>query len=718
MIGLEALFLTYLRTSFFGSVMILAVLLLRPLLRKAPRNICCILWLLVAVRLLLPFQLESQLSLQPRPMTDAVSITEVAPEPSPVTDVQPPVTVDQPEADGQPPLSRNGIPKAVLAVIWTAGGLGMIIYAAVSLAKLRKRVWDAIRCPDGVWESDRIADAFLLGYWKPRIYLPIRLNQRDRELIIRHERAHQSRKDQWWKLLGLVCLSIHWFNPLVWLGYVLMCRDIETACDEKVIEDLTLSQRKEYSLALLNRGKRLSGLLSYSVAFGEVNLKHRIQGVLNYRKPGLWVTCGAVTVAVTIAVCFMTNPVDQQNCVHEFDSVVTVQASCLKAGVRTDTCKRCDYSRTEEVPAISHRYDAGTVIQEASCTAEGKRTHTCTLCNEHKTEAIPMLEHAYDEGTQTQAPTCSEKGIVTYTCKTCGYLHTEETDTLPHTFGEKTVTKSPTCISEGEICVSCTVCGHQEPVETIPKSQDHNYENKVIRKPTCVDPGMGQEVCTLCGHSVDCDYQLTDHSYGEAVVTKQATCTAKGERTYTCSVCNDVKTETVSKKDHTWNDAECNTSMVCTVCGKKGSVQEHDYVVIDHSFAFPNSLSTKTYKCLRCDTTKTTYFGHNGPYDMDALEKAGVAYAQKLGFITNPCPGHGTYSVVTRDPYYSVASLNGGQKWLEDMLFSMIDEVDRWCEDNTQYYVEIVADYVFSFMTKEGSYFELEVYYHHCTQGE
>lgn len=134
--------------------------------------------------------------------------------------------------------------------------------------------------------------------------------------------------------------------------------------------------------------------------------------------------------------------------------------------------------------------------------------------------------------------------------------------------------------------------------------------------------------------------------------------------------------------------------------------------------AYPTSLGTETYKCTRCGDTKTTYFGRNGTYDMAALEKAGVAYAKKLGFITNPCPGHGTYSKITREPYYSVASRNGGQEWLEDMLISMIDEMDSRCEDNTQYYAEVVVDYINSHMTKEGAYFRLEVYYHLCTQGE
>ena len=738
-------FFTCFRISLLASVMIVAVLLARPLLQKAPRSITCLLWLLVALRLLIPFELESPLSLQPRPVAEPAQITEVAPQQIPVQSQQPPITEVQPQPqkpvaevlpEAQPPAmntkpeppvsvseaqyqtSRKIEPGTVLAIIWMAGGTCLLFYAAVSLIILRHRVRDAVRCPDNVWESDRIADAFLLGYWRPRIYLPIGLTPMDRALIVCHERAHQSRKDQWWKLLGLICLSVHWFNPLVWVSFWLMCRDIEAACDEKVIGKLDLSQRKNYSMALLNSGKRLSGLLSYPVAFGEMNIKSRIKSVLRYRKPGLWVTLGAVTAAAVIAVCFMTNPINQKECVHEFGSAITAEATCLENGVRTDTCQRCKYTVSVPVPATGHRYDHGAVTLEASCTAEGTLTYHCIICNHTLTEPIPMVAHVLDAGVETQASTCSEKGVLTHTCNVCGTAQAAEIDTLEHTFGEKTITKSATCASEGEICVFCTVCGHQELVEKTPKTDDHHYENNVIRNPTCIDHGKGENVCTLCGHSMDCNYDLTDHRYGHAVVVKEATCTAKGECTYTCSVCNYIKTEAVARKDHIWSEADCDTRPVCAVCGTKGSIQGHNYVMKNTFPAYPTHLGTKTYNCTLCGNTKTTYFGGKGTYDMSALQKAGIEYAKKLGFITDPCPGHGSYSKITREPYYSVVSLNGGQEMLGDMLISMIDEMDRRCEDNTQYYAEVVVKYIDSHATKEGAYFRLEVYYHLCVQEE
>lgn len=696
------LMFTYLRIGLMGSVMILVVLLARPLLRKAPRNIACLLWLLVALRLLIPFQLESPLSLQPWSIAEPIGITQMTQElpQEPVIDApqasliqepevnsqaQPPIIESRPTIDPQPitktlPVHSFSL-ENLCVFLWIAGCSSILLYAVISLVILQYRLQDAVRCEEGVWESDRIVDAFLLGYWKPRIYLPADLPHQDRELILCHERAHKSRADQWWKLLGLVCLSVHWFNPLVWLGYWLMCRDIEDACDEKVISNLDLPQRKNYSLALLNSGKRTTMLLSCPVAFGEVNLKHRIKSVLSYRKPGLWVTLGAITITAVIAVCFMTTPASAKECVHEFDSQITAEATCLEAGSKTNTCKLCGYTQTEPVTALGHHYDNSVVTLEPSCSTPGIRTYACTLCNKTQTETIPTIAHSFGAIEETQA-----------------------------------LTKEATCLEEGQITVSCIICGAQELVGTTPKSDVHTYEDHVLRSSTCIDPGEGQQVCILCGHSVSHGYELTEHTYSNAVVTKEATCTAKGEQTYTCTLCGDVKTENLPKTDHTWNEAKCNTATKCTVCGKKGTVQGHNYVTKSMFPAYPTSLGTKKEKCTRCGVTKTTYFGNGGTYNMDALQSTGVAYTKKLGFITDPCPGHGSYSKITREPYYSVVSLNGGMDRLEDMLIAMIDELDRRCEDNSQYYAEVRVDYVESHTTREGSYFRLEVYYHLCTQ--
>ena len=296
------LFSAYLQAGFFSSVMILAVLLLRPFLRKAPRNTLCILWLLVALRLLLPFQLESSLSLQPRYTPATHTSVQVQPSPAepvssaPISSI--PVVQETFEADL----------TAILSGIWIGGTATILLYTAISYQIIRRRVRDALPSGDNIWESHRIPGAFLLGYLKPQIYLPEGLHTQDRDFILAHEQTHIKRRDNWWKLLGMICVAFHWYNPLVWLSYWLLCRDIEVACDQGVIQDLSLEERKAYSFALLNSGKRMSHIIAYPVTFGEVNLKQRIKHVLSYRKPGFWITVLSVILVLAVDVCFLTVP--------------------------------------------------------------------------------------------------------------------------------------------------------------------------------------------------------------------------------------------------------------------------------------------------------------------------------------------------------------------------------------------------------------------------
>ena len=296
------LFSTYLQAGFFSTVMILAVLLLRPFLRKAPRNALCILWLLVAVRLLLPFQLESDLSLQPRYTPAAPAVSEMSPIEPQTTPVP-----SAPQVHKQSEVELT----TILGGIWIGGVAAVLLYAVISYGIIRRRVRDAIPQGDGIWESHRIPGAFLLGYLKPRIYLPEGLRSQERDFILAHEQTHIRRRDNWWKLLGMICVSIHWYNPLVWLSYGLLCRDIEVACDQRVIQDMPLEERKAYSFALLNSGKRMYHSIAYPVTFGEVNLKQRIKHVLSYRKPGFWITVISVVLVLAVGVCFLTVPKDK-----------------------------------------------------------------------------------------------------------------------------------------------------------------------------------------------------------------------------------------------------------------------------------------------------------------------------------------------------------------------------------------------------------------------
>ncbi len=335
MITVTDLFATYLSVGIFGSILILVILLLRPLLRKAPRNILCILWILAAVRLLLPFQLESRFSLQPADIGVVTQVTAPAPSvqmpEAPQTSPVPPVLEEPPATTPtifeepsiavpttpQEPITAPVTPiektpavdyRMILSAVWLGVGLSLLLYAMASYCILRFKVREAVKCDDGAMESDAINGAFLLGYFKPTIYLPIGLAPEDREFILAHERSHIKRGDPWWKLIGLLCVCVHWYNPLVWLIYTLLCRDIEIACDERVIRPMELSDRKAYSMALLNSQKKSSGFFIYPVAFGEISLKQRIKNVLSYRKPALWITIGALILVAVVAVCFLTNP--------------------------------------------------------------------------------------------------------------------------------------------------------------------------------------------------------------------------------------------------------------------------------------------------------------------------------------------------------------------------------------------------------------------------
>lgn len=270
---MNAFFQTILTTSFHGSIVILAVLLLRLILHKAPKKYICMLWMLAGLRLLMPIPLESSFSLQPQNIR---------------------ITV---------PASLS----TVLMGIWIVMAAVIGIYSLVSYIRLRLRVMDAVKVPGG-WESDRIETAFVLGFIKPKIYIPTGMSKETRKQILAHERTHLDKGDHWIKMIGFLALALHWFNPLVWISYVLLCKDIEMACDERVIQFMELDERKAYSSALLRCSTNQVHYAACPVAFGEISVKYRIKSILNYRKPGFWICLLAVIALVFVCVCLMTSP--------------------------------------------------------------------------------------------------------------------------------------------------------------------------------------------------------------------------------------------------------------------------------------------------------------------------------------------------------------------------------------------------------------------------
>ena len=324
------LFYAILKSSFQGSIVILAVVLLRLLLKKTPKSVFCLLWLLAGLRLVLPFEIQSHLSLQPdyTPAAQAVvqpSTREDVPDSQGDMLINSPGYFDSgPVIPAEPPAELEDIPMAtypliqpepekltfsdIAAPLWLLGVGAMVFASVFSYLKLKRKVREAFLVENGCFECPGLETAFVLGFLPPRIYLPLGLSDREKQFIYEHENTHIARHDHISKVLGWLVLSVHWFNPLVWLGYSLLCRDIELACDEHVIRNMDLSQRKAYSTALLSCGSHTARIAACPVAFGESNPKKRVLNVLNYRKPGFWVCLAGIIALVFVVVCLMTSP--------------------------------------------------------------------------------------------------------------------------------------------------------------------------------------------------------------------------------------------------------------------------------------------------------------------------------------------------------------------------------------------------------------------------
>ncbi|MBR1972148.1 MAG: M56 family metallopeptidase [Oscillospiraceae bacterium] len=307
------LFLKIINMSISATYLVLAVLLLRLLLKKAPKWIHVLLWGLVAVRLLCPFTLESAMSLIPS--TEVIS-PEIMMDVTPtgieaVNNVVNPIITESfapaPIASANP--LQIWIP--VFSILWCSGMALMALYTLFTYLRLRHRVSTAIRVKDNLYISEYVASPFVLGIFRPRIYLPYHMSDLDRYHVIAHERAHIRRRDHWWKPLGFLLLTIHWFNPIMWLAYILLCRDIELACDEKVIQELGPDQRADYSQALLHCSISHRSIAACPIAFGEVGVKERVRNVLNYKKPAFWVIVVCLALVAIVSVCFLTDPPEE-----------------------------------------------------------------------------------------------------------------------------------------------------------------------------------------------------------------------------------------------------------------------------------------------------------------------------------------------------------------------------------------------------------------------
>lgn len=443
---MSSAFLQLFNMSITAGWIVLAVLLLRLCLKKAPRWITCLLWGLVALRLIIPFNIESPLSLIPsaetvvhtelesrplievdsgfanidKPINDWLSssmentaVEPPAPQPdvdsstdsSEKDDVVAPPLAEQEESTPDTPSKSISIEDVlhIAAIVWLVGVGVMLLYEILSAIFVRRRVLDAVLLQDNVWGSDRIETPFIFGLFRPRIYVPYGLDESSLELVVAHERAHMRRCDHWIKPLAFTLLAVYWYNPLLWVAYFLLCRDIEVACDERVVRDLSEDDRRFYATALLKSGTERRTLMGCPLAFAEVSIKQRIFSIIGYRKPAVWVVMISLVVCILAALCLLTVP--QSTAAQGIiDDVTTESTTGSTTGATTTVPSTWITSSTNTTPPTSavkptgtnhtHNYGEWTILEGPTCEKDGRRERVCS-CGDTQVRTIDAVGHSY-----------------------------------------------------------------------------------------------------------------------------------------------------------------------------------------------------------------------------------------------------------------------------------------------------------------------------------
>lgn len=437
---MSVVFLKLFNMSITAGWLILFILLFRVVLKKAPSWTKCLLWGFVGLRLVLPFSIESILSLVPSAETIPQSnmLSTVPPEidsgfATINQAINPVITETYNEYGNQFPSLIS-----VFSVIWIIGLAIMLIYGVISYSTLYVKVRVSIKYKENIYLCDNIDSPFIFGIVKPKIYIPSGYSDEQMEYIIAHEKSHLKRKDHWWKPIGFALLSVYWFNPLIWVAYVLLCRDIELACDEKVIKDMENADMKGYSETLLNCSSTHRRVLVCPLAFGEISVKGRVKAMLNYKKPAFWVVAVAVTSCVIVAICFLTNPQKSEN----------TDFSNNPSGVVEDSTNKRTNSNIENNQDASSKTPT-----ENDTTKENEKTESTTDKTE-KNETT-TVESTTEEST-TEKSTTEE----TTTEKTYPVLAESKADmirlinrlTASASQGNYTLTRN--CYAEDEFCAS------------------------------------------------------------------------------------------------------------------------------------------------------------------------------------------------------------------------------------------------------------------------
>ncbi|MGN0979510.1 MAG: M56 family metallopeptidase [Candidatus Avoscillospira sp.] len=370
---MEDLFLTLLNRSISAGWLILAVIMLRLLLKKAPRWVPCVLWGLVGFRLVWPFSMESVLSLIPSAETVTpeilyAQIPEIHSGVAAINGFVNPALASSMTPEPWASVNPVQVLVYIAARIWILGMLVLLTYSLVSYLRLRRRVARAVLLRDNLWQCETVTTPFLLGLFRPRIYLPFHLDGQTLDAVAAHEQTHLKRRDHWVKPLAFLILTVYWFQPLVLAAYVLLCRDLELACDERVIRDWDPARKKAYAEALLFCSQPRRNLAACPLAFGEVGVKQRIKNVLHYQKPAFWLLILAVLACVVTAVCFLTDPKEDAPMVEQPPAEVFISSQCLywnplTSFVPIDGDSGCRYLVED---------DGFTIVNEASGMETGR----------------------------------------------------------------------------------------------------------------------------------------------------------------------------------------------------------------------------------------------------------------------------------------------------------------------------------------------------------
>ena len=374
--NLRQLFVGSLNLAVAASWLIAALLLLRPLLKRlAPKWVLCALWALVAVRLVCPVALQSDLSVyrlagdavqssgqvtyfrdtgfcgdvRYRPATLLPGVSAETPSSTPDSTV--PDATTAADAIPQPQTPARSVDMNLPSILWAVGIYVMLMLALAGYLSLREDVAASIPLEGNVYLCDSIKSPFILGMFRPRIYLTSGMDEAARVCVLRHERAHLRRGDHLWKPLGFLLLAVYWYNPLVWAAYILFCRDMELACDERVIRDMAAEERATYSQALLDCSRGRHWVAACPLAFGEVGVKTRVKAVLWYKKPAFWAVLAAVVVCAVVAVCFLTNPKGTEN--EESDQSPASYQNVALVAYQTDTVTLTGYAGDVETTSGS-----------------------------------------------------------------------------------------------------------------------------------------------------------------------------------------------------------------------------------------------------------------------------------------------------------------------------------------------------------------------------